>query len=153
MPASKRQPQPEAVLHVSAPELWRFEFIKHEGTSPDFDWENIPLSFNLGLSRFSTEQLGVELSIEIDIPITYVIVVYRATFEIEMLDSDPDDLERELRVVAAQVAPSTLYPFIRETVTTTSVKAGLPPLVPPIINFRSLFDPTSIDLPTPPTNE
>ncbi|MCZ8203391.1 protein-export chaperone SecB [Gemmatimonas sp.] len=135
-----------AGLKVSPPELWQLSFTRHE-LSEAFSTEFPPLLFGLGLNRITSHSLGVELSIEIkDFKPLTLRASYRAVFELE--DSvDPNDTDQQLRFVAAQVGPSILYPFIRETVVSTVVKAGLPPLLPPVVNFRSVFDPNQIALP------
>lgn len=60
----------------------------------------------------------------------FLSVPYRAALEITD-DKSPEEIEQQLRFVAAQIAPSVLYPFIRETVLTTAPKIGLPPVTLP----------------------
>ncbi|MFL5806940.1 MAG: protein-export chaperone SecB [Roseiflexaceae bacterium] len=147
MPAKKRNRRTPTVK-MSPPELWRFEFIRDAANDDQTDLEELSFSFGLGLSRPSLERLAVEFSIEIKGTLTIQIsVVYRAIFEIDMPDAKPEELEQELRFVAANLAPTALYPFARETVATTVAKSGLPPLIPPIINFRTLFDPKTVEFP------
>jgi preprotein translocase subunit SecB len=135
-------------LKLSTPELWHLSFTRHE-LNEVFSSEFPPLLFGLGLNRISSHSLGVELSVEIkDFAPLSLRATYRAVFE--LADTvDPEAVDSQLRFVAAQLGPSALYPFIRETVVTTAQKAGLPPLLPPIVNFRSVFDPNQISLPEP----
>lgn len=50
------------------------------------------------------------------------------------------------RHIAARLAPVLLYPFVRETIVSTLKKAGLDGPIPPILDFRRVFDPDSISL-------
>lgn len=135
-----------AGLKLSTPELWQLSFTRHE-LSEAFSTEFPPLLFGLGLNRISSHSLGVELSVEIkDFKPLALRASYRAVFELAE-SVDTNEIDQQLRFIAAQVGPSILYPFIRETVVSTVVKAGLPPLLPPVVNFRSVFDPDQIALP------
>jgi Preprotein translocase subunit SecB len=152
MPRKKEKPQREVSLQMSPPELWRFEFVRHEVPPPPA-WEQVPLVLGLGLIRTSAERLLVELSTEIkDVPSFYVHVVYRIAFHTQISDATPGELERELRVVVAQVAPATLYPFIREAVVAAMARAGLPILVLPLVNFRNIVSPKDVTIPPPPSD-
>lgn len=138
--------QTDVGLKLSAPELWQLSFTRNE-LSEEFTTEFPPIVFGLGLNRISPTSLGVELSLELnDFKPLSLRVTYRAVFEIAD-DKSPAEIEQQLRFVAAQIAPTVLYPFIRETVLTTALKAGLPPVLPPIVNFRSVFDPAQVTLP------
>lgn len=140
------QEQTDVGLKLTAPELWHLSFTRNE-LSEEFTSELPPILFGLGLNRISATALGVELSVELsDFKPLSLRVTYRAVFEITD-DKAPDEIDQQLRFVAAQIAPSVLYPFIRETVLTTALKAGLPPVLPPIVNFRSVFDPAQVTLP------
>ena len=145
-----RRPQ-EPGLNLSPPELWRLEFSRREGIADGPAADTTSLNFKLGLSRLSVVRLGVELQVElIDAPGVEMKAAYRAVFEIDGAERPAEDIERDLKVVAAHVAPSALYPFLRETLVTTAVKAGLPPVIAPIVNFRRVFDPKEIALPPVP---
>lgn len=140
-------------VRVSLPELWRLEFVRRDARGSSTE-ANLPFSFELGLNRFSHEQLGVELTVSTDEsqPI-YLVITYRAVFSAIVRDENGLDMEKEWRHIAAQLAPVVLFPFIRETVATTTMKSGLPPLLPPIINFRNVFDPDEVVVPHEPEEE
>ena len=132
-------------LRLSPPELWRLHFTRHE-LPQDFSSEPPPLLFGLGLNRIAENRLGVELSVEIkDFPPLSVSAAYRSVFELDA--NSGTDIDEQLRVIAAQVGPAALYPFLRETITSVVMKAGLPPVVPPVVNFRSVFNPKEVALP------
>lgn len=149
MPAKKRKQNKEGLVRISPPQLWAFEFVREDVDNIPEQWVNLPFAFRLGLARPEAKRLDIELLTEIkETPGLRVSVTYRATFEIDASDTGPEALERELRIIAANIAPSALFPFIRETIATASIKAGLPPLLPPIINFQNLFDPDTVELPS-----
>ncbi len=142
----KMQEQTDVRLKLSPPELWHLSFTRNELTE-EFTSEPPSIIFGLGLNRISATSLGVELTVELtDFKPLSLRVTYRAVFEIADGET-PDEIDLQLRLVAAQIAPAVLYPFIRETVLTTALKAGLPPVLPPIVNFRSVFDPAQVTLP------
>lgn len=74
-----------------------------------------------------------------DIDVAYAVVLRRT----EKFEFDGDDLTA-WRHVAARLAPVILYPFVRETIATTLQKAGLEGPMPPILDFRRVFDPANI---------
>ena len=149
MPRKKPTAKP-AELRLSPPELWRLEFTRNELDGEFSATEHPPLIFGLGLNRISATRLGVELSVELkDFPPLSVMVAYRAVFDVESSGS-PEELERDLRYVAAHIGPSALYPYVREAMSSAIVRAGLPPLVPPIVNFRNVFSADEVNLPNLP---
>jgi preprotein translocase subunit SecB len=147
MAPKKKHAHSDAGVRLSAPELWRLEFTRNE-LIQDFKGEAPPLLFGLGLNRLANNKIGVELSVEIkDFPPVSMTVSYRAVFELDRADSKGESFEKELKFVAAKLAPTALYPFLRETVAITLVKAGLPPLIAPVVNFASVFDADEVVLP------
>jgi preprotein translocase subunit SecB len=134
----------------SPPELAKLHFSRDDAAPTSQTNQAPPLLFSLELSRFSTNRLGVELTVEIkDFAPLQILAAYRCVFAIES-DSELGDVEQELRLVAAQIGPSALYPFLREAIASTVAKAGLPAVVPPIVNFRGVFNPDEVVLPPVP---
>lgn len=155
MPRKKRQAQPEVNILVSLPELWQFTFERHEvDVNEDLlDPSNTQpiLTFGIGLNRFSRERIGVEFQMEVSVQSLLTInIAYRAIFDFEMEGASDEEIEREMRSIS-RIGAQTLYPFIRESVVSLLQKAGMPPLVPPLINFQEMFNPDEIDIPLPPT--
>jgi preprotein translocase subunit SecB len=137
----------------SPPELWRLSFTRDDAASTTEIDDAPPLLFSLGLSRFAANSLGVELTVEIkDFAPLHVLATYRCVFVVEV-EGEPGDIDRELRTVAAQIGPNALYPFLREAIASTVAKAGLPPLVPPVVNFRSVFSLQEVTLPPVPDSQ
>jgi preprotein translocase subunit SecB len=145
-----RKPPPEsgATAKMTVPLLWRLEFSRKEGFDGELPKEQVPLALGLAVSRVASNRVGVELSVEIvDNPAAKMQVAFRAVFTLVEENATGHDLEESLQIIAAQIAPSALYPYLRETIGTSAMKSGLPNLLLPIINFRDFFDPKEIEVP------
>lgn len=150
-PAEPREPALD--LRMSAPELWELSFRQGEmdssGRAGDGKQQ---LRLGIGFTRTSRTKLGVELGVDVlGLPSTELTVKYRAVFEFVEADNAEVDIDAHFREVAAGLAPSALFPFIREAVAATASRAGMPPLTLPIINFRNFF--SEEDLKVPPFEE
>lgn len=88
-------------------------------------------SFDLNKKKLITT-LSVVLFIKTKIPP----FVMKASVEGIFIGNNIDDLEKFSKVHA----PAHLMPFIREIVGTTTMKAGIPPLLLPPMNLSALFD-------------
>jgi preprotein translocase subunit SecB len=123
--------------------------FKAEPRRPIADQEQVQLNFGLRMRRVSLNVLGVQLALEVrGVDGLELGISYTAAFSVE--NADGDELDRHLRFVAAQLGPSTLYPFLRETVVSLLQKAGLPVVVPPILQLGRMMDPADVKLPPPP---
>lgn len=152
MPREKTPDRPPE-LRLSPPELWRLEFARKEPAGEVDESTELPLVFGLALNRVAVNKLGIELSVELkDFPPLTILVAYRSVFELDSTETGAA-LERDLKHIAAQVGPAALYPYVREAVSSTVARAGLPPLVPPIVNFRNVFDPDEVTLPAAPESD
>jgi preprotein translocase subunit SecB len=114
------------------------------GMAPEGEHE-IESEVGLGVSEPQGDLLTVRLNYKMvdasvmDIDAAYVVVLRRT----EQFEFEGDELTA-WRHVAARLAPVILYPFVRETIATTLQKAGLEGPMPPILDFRRVFDPESI---------
>lgn len=105
----------------------------------------LDITFKLGLGRPSGNELVVQMTFRFErlhglrLELTYG-VHFRRTAPVE-------DEDRYWRDVATQVAPVVLYPYVRETVTALTSRAAVPPVILPIVNFKTLIDPASLDIP------
>lgn len=141
--------QNSTVRLVAGPELTEISFRKLDNLT-EGDSE-LGFRFNLGLTRFTQSDLGVELSMDLDnAPQLTARIAYRAIFRIMSTPTESDAEERYLRRLGARVAPAVIYPFIRETFVAIFQKALFPPMVPPIINFETVFDLDSVQVPPVP---
>lgn len=158
MPPKKTKVQPKdrsqtkKTINITPPQLTRLEFTRHEVPIPP-KWGRVPLDITFGLARPSPDRLGVELNIGINgIPAFSVAAGYRMIlrFDGDML---PEEVEREMHSVGVQLGLTTLFPYLREAISTTIVRAGLPPLTLPPMNLRGLLNPDNITIPPPPSDE
>jgi len=144
-------PKSPSVKLISGPEMQNLEFRKGENFIPPKDDSQVEIKLNLGLNRFSETVLGVELTMEIvEVPDLDVQVAFRAVFEIENPPEDSSMLDKHLLHLGGRVAPSLLYPFIREATISALQKALLAPIVPPIMNFDQVFDLKDLTVPPQP---
>lgn len=124
----------------------RFERLDHDGVE-DTD-ATLDTSFGIGVGRPGADLLNVELTVSFEKPgaarveMAYV-AQFKRTRDLPRGKSD----EEFWQTVASQVGPVVLYPFIRETATSLTTKAGLGPLLLPIVNFKALFEPKEIAIP------
>lgn len=124
----------------------------------EFDWRGdtvlstVPqFQFELQLHRNSTASIAVDFTVtEIDNPALTSSVTYQVLFEIEDGSPESRQMEMALRMLAARVAPVTLYPFCREALVGMAHRAGLADFVPPITNVGALWTPDEVPLPAPP---
>ncbi len=133
----------EAAFQVVALSLQELSFERLEGAPPEGKHET-PVEFGLSVGDPSSGSLPIRLAVTIDERPAYRLrVVYGAVFR-PTEDAPDENREASWRIVAARLAPTILYPFIRETIATVLQKAGLPALIAPVINFASLLPPEEI---------
>lgn len=143
------------MVRISPPQLTQLEFKLDKAAESISPWGDVQLEFELRLVRFAIDSLGVELQIELkNVEAIACKAAYRAVFALDLshLKDDRGDIEREIRTVVTQLGPTTLFPFLRETISTTVAKAGLPPLVLPLLNLRAMFDAAGVEIPAPPVD-
>ena len=147
MPAEAVPLTPGIRLHALT--LHDVEFRRTGAKVPAADTE-IPTLFQLGTTRLQAEALGVEFSLEVNLPDTFFArVVYRAVFVREGPPVSAEEEEAMWRAVAGRVAPMAIYPYIRETLSGLTARAGLPAVVLPILNIGGMFPPESIRIAAP----
>lgn len=119
--------------------------VFHRRGKPTAGEHDIESEVSLGVSEPQGDRLTVRLSYRMidpgvmDIDVAYAVVLRRTgSFKF-----DGDELTA-WRHVAARLAPVIVYPFVRETIATTLQKAGLEGPMPPILDFRQVFDPENI---------
>lgn len=135
-------------VRLSQPRLRQMEFdwrgAAEPGTVPRFQ-------FGMELYRHSAGSLGVDFTVTaVDAPGLTAQVTYGVLFEIEEGSPEGREPERALRMLAARVAPVTLYPFCREMLVSTAQRAGLTDFVLPVSNVGALWTLEEIPLPDPP---
>jgi len=106
------------------------------------------MKFGLGAKLLPSGELIIEMTVEVshqdvlEASVTYLGVFFRGEAEEPELAGK---VEEDWRFFAARVAPTVLYPYVRETLTTLALKAGLSALVVPIVNFSGVFDPADME--------
>ena len=136
-------------LDAGAPELTRVLFARDPSVVPPEDYE-YELKFNLGMVRPHARHLVVELNAVIsNVPWTLrnqIVVSYRTHYLIRGRTS-PAAGEAIVLDLARRIAPSALFPFIRETVHSITSKAGSA-LMLPMVDWGTAF-PADLEMPDP----
>lgn len=140
---------PAVSIQLESLALRSVEFERLGPLSPGDD-AALEANFSLQLGRPTEHSLSVDLSVEVEHPgVMKASVTYTAVFaQTSFLPGDRDPAEVWTQF-AARNAPLVLYPYVRETMTMLTTKSGLPPFVPPILDFSRVFDPAVIQLPEP----
>jgi hypothetical protein len=117
----------------------------------DLNLEEIPTEFKLRVGRLSQLELFVEFGVEIvEIHGLTGLCIYRAEFSLKEGSPEAANAEEAFRSLAARLAPTLLYPFVREALHSAAARAHLPSIVAPIVNFSGVFDSASVEIPAPP---
>lgn len=139
-------------VRTSAPTLSRIEF-EFSGQALPAEFE-LNTEFGLSVHRFSLLEIGIEFSVSIvEVPELQLAAAYRMVFRLDPEFPEAKDPEKAFKQVAARLAPLAMYPFLREVLASTALKAGLPQVVLPIQNVGDLFEAESIEVPPSPTEE
>ena len=141
-------------IRASHPQLRQVQFEVLPTADPES--ADNAMSLGLGVDRLGQWAVGIELTAqsEDDSPVVFSIA-YRVVLTVEPVgNSGPDiDSDTTLKEVSARLGPVILYPYVRETLSSLSVKAGRKPLVLPVINAGMAFDPGEVELPPAPDVE
>jgi preprotein translocase subunit SecB len=138
--------QAQLPIAISAPELWHITFDRLTEAVEGDDFE-LSLNTELGVARLAQDEIGVQLTVSIKEGAPFMIsVAYRARFQVEPTE-ELGSLDEVLRIIAARIAPGTLYPFAREAISSCLARAGMQAPLLPVLNFGSMFDPGDIELP------
>lgn len=138
-------------VRMSAPRMTELQFSYTgpseitEGTQIEYDW-------GLGVYRFSELRIGIEFTVAIRVAELVGHTTYRIGFELVGGTAEASDPDRALRTLAARVAPTTLFPYIRETFSSAALRCGLN-LVLPFQTVGALYSPEEIELPPAPVEE
>lgn len=150
--AKKANQSVELPIIMSSPKLWALRFSRteaHDEAHDEPEAQKSPLSFNLGFARPARDQLGVEFTVELSHEgAADILVTYRADFKLEPEEGQDVDYDAAFRQIGGSVAPAAIYPFMREVVASAASRAGLPPILLPVINFRHFFKPEDISVPS-----
>jgi preprotein translocase subunit SecB len=141
-------------IAVTSLELHRLDFEILDPTLVVDEDLDIRLGFGLGVVRFAEDAIGVEYMVEVaENPALRLQVVYRVGITRIQPAAEGEDTERFWQVVAAQMAPTVAYPYVRELATALITKAGFPPAFMPVLRVGAVFKPEDVDVPPPPAVE
>lgn len=114
----------------------------------------LPIQLGFALARFSENVFRMDLTVSAkDAGPASFKVTYGAVFRILLAEGetcDAAEYDNVVRNVLVYSAPSVLYPYIRETVSSLFSRAGLGPIALPLINFRQVVDPAQVKVPPVP---
>jgi preprotein translocase subunit SecB len=151
MPTEGATETPQLTL-VRPPELWGATFNRHDPEIKVEEPTETQLAFDLALSRISKTDLGVQLGVEVQgVPQLELRATFRAIFR--YTGTTPDQVEAGFRQIGAHVAPTVIYPYARECLSSLLSKAGITGVQFPIMNFATFFDPAEVNLPPPDETE
>jgi hypothetical protein len=137
-------------IESAAPQLWRVLFAREndaemvQGREEEFN-----LRFGLVLSRPHARTVTLELTGILEglpwVKERTVLVAYRMFFVVRGIIAD-EPLEALIRDLGTRIGPSTIFPFIRETVHDLTGKTGNAIMLP-MLSWTGRFD--HIDVPPP----
>jgi hypothetical protein len=137
-------------IESAAPQLWSVLFAREDDVEvvPGNE-EEFNLRFALALSRPHARTVTLELTGILEglpwIKERTVLVGYRMFFVVRGMIAD-EPLEALIRDLATRIGPSTIFPFIRETVHNLTGKTGNPIMLP-MLSWTDRFD--HVDVPPP----
>jgi hypothetical protein len=138
-----------AGVSISAPRLYSIEFSREsEDQIPDDAVAQI--GFSLKLSRETRLSMGVELGVIVD-GVEGLLASARYRMIVTLIEGSPEasDAETAFRQAASRLAPTILYPYVREALGTTAMKAQVPNFVLPVVNFGEVFNMDEVVVPPP----
>jgi len=106
-------------------------FLERE--SPQMDFELASQSQQIGEERFEVT-ITVTVSAKLKDKTLFLIEAKEAGI-FRILNIPHEQMEQVLGIVC----PNMLYPYLRETVSDTSVRAGFPPVLLSALNFEALY--------------
>jgi preprotein translocase subunit SecB len=113
---------------------------------------DVNLEFNLGMVWLKKDViLAVDLFVEVEQPKVFQAKIsYRAEFESQpgVVIQNPREF---WKAVVARIAPSVMYPFVRETYASLALKASVRNTLLPVINIQKTFVESDFDIEKIPT--
>jgi hypothetical protein len=135
-------------IHQNTPELWHLQIERIEGAPPT-ERATVNAHFDLVLGRIHERHIGVGLDLTLSgVPwLKDVLIGYRMFFLVRGV-LPASDLDAVLLELAGRVGPMTIFPYIRETLSSVSQKSGRHiPL--PTYDWDTVFPASSIIIPEP----
>lgn len=134
---------PEVPFRIVALALQELNFKRLEGAPPKGPHET-PVEFTLAVGEPSSGALPIQLTVQMEEKDAFrVLVTYSVVIQ-QLQEVPEEEREQTWRVLAARIAPTVMYPYIRETISSLVQKAAFPSFIAPIINFAKLIPPEEI---------
>ena len=132
-------------LHLDAALL---SSVRFEAIGPSKGQSLGPSEFWLRTQWVQRHKLAVDVEMKLEAPGVFNShVVFQVHIRNEPVTVDPSMEDHFWKTVAAIMAPSIAYPFMREIVTSLALRAGIPAVLP-IMDTSKLFDPQTVELPS-----
>lgn len=144
---------PTTGVVISDPKLWRLRFERRAARRSDAATEEsstINVNLRLQVARLGRHEIGAELTAEVEgHPGAAVSASYRASFALagEVDGLSLDEVQAHLTEIAQGLAPSLLFPYLREAIGSAASRAMIGPITLPFVNFRSLFSSPEVEVP------
>lgn len=138
---------------ISDPKLWRLQFERRTAPRSESATEEpstINVNLRLQVARLGKHKIGAELTADVEgHPGAAVSASYRASFALagEVDDLSLDEVQAHLTEIAQGLAPSLLFPYLREAIGSAASRAKIAPITLPVVNFRSLFSSPEVEVP------
>jgi hypothetical protein len=133
-------------VHIVLVELQRLSFEQIED-APEEGFEP-SLQFGIGLARLEELVLGVEYIVRfVENPYVRFEAAYRGAFERGEPFAEGESETQFWQSVAARIAPTVLYPYLRETASGVLGKAGFGRITLPIVMAGAMFKPEGLEIP------
>jgi hypothetical protein len=132
---------------IGAPRLYSAAFMRESDDEIPAAAEG-KIDFKLRLARLEFLKLGVEFGVSIEeVQGLVASVLFRMTLTLEEESPEAADPETAFRQAAARLAPTVMYPYVREALSSLATKAQIPNFVLPIINFGEIYSADEISVP------
>jgi preprotein translocase subunit SecB len=133
-------------IAVGPPRLVTLEFRAepHE-SEPESSFQ-----MHLHAERTAEDTVKAVMKLEVSTEDDSVAILVQYAVPVRVIPSDVSEdfnYELHLKDVVARVGPVVLYPYIRETVSSLTQKALLPPVILPVLNMGVIFDVDEVNLP------
>lgn len=144
---------PTTGVAISDPKLWRLQFERKATRRSDSaakESSTINANLRLQVVRLGRHEIGAELTADVDgHPGASVSASYRASFALagEVDSLSLDEVQARLTEIAQGLAPSLLFPYLREAIGSAASRARVGPITLPVVNFRSLFASPEVEVP------
>lgn len=132
---SDQKVAPESPVQIESLSLMGVKFERADRL-PD-GATDVQGTFGLSAGEPENDRIRVDLEAKLEEKTGSYSVSVRYVVVLQKVGDFPEDREEEeyWETVGERIAPVVMYPYVRETMTSILSKAGLPPVMPAIIDF------------------